>query len=226
MADHDPMCPNLRPIGDPEWDICDCSLIARVRADEREQPAPAGWGIPVYEHERVRDERDRAREGERILSGLLAHAEAVAMRMVEVICEDGHWRELLEAKLDRISLMWQAACNERDAARAEVEKWKINASMAQHERDAARAEVGALREQMSHMYQAETFTDTDGYPSTRVFRAEVVGENEWAAHIRREVLDDLRAKLETLPLVGEEQTPMWAKVYRQSVLDMIDEARP
>ena len=67
---------------------------------------------------------------------------------------------------------------------------EMNVKMAEH---VARyhAEVAALREQMSHMYQAETFTDTDGYPSTRVFKAEVVGQNEWAAHIRREVLADL-----------------------------------
>ena len=56
-------------------------------------------------------------------------------------------------------------------------------------------EVAALREQ----YVVEEFIDTDGYPSMRVVKGEHVSENEWAANIRREVLADLRAKVEGLP---------------------------
>jgi hypothetical protein len=79
--------------------------------------------------------------------------------------------------------------DERDAARAEVERLRD----AYEARDIALSEVAALREQ----YVVEEFIDTDGYPSMRVVKGEHVGQNEWAANIRREVLADLRAKVES-----------------------------
>lgn len=88
-----------------------------------------------------------------------------------------------------------------------------------YDANAARAEVAVLRDQIAGMYQAETFTDTDGYPSTRVFKAEVVGQNEWAAHIRREVLADLRTKVEGLPvLVTDMHNGTGPHYYEHTVL--------
>ena len=65
--DHDPLCPtdqNLPSIDHPCWF---CALIARVRADERVR-----WGLGW------------AAAADNVQA--LAHAEAVAARLVEVVC--------------------------------------------------------------------------------------------------------------------------------------------
>ena len=173
---------------------CECDLIARVRADER------GRMLTPHHPETYATAWSD--------SNYRAHAEAVAARLVEVIWEqeyeaDRQGDQIIESQAAIIRSLTEerdAAREQRDRASAEHAAVRADAAAFKAERDAARAEVAALRE------RKEVYTD----------RA--------MAHGRREVLADLRAKVEGLPLVGEEQTPMWAKVYRQSVLALLDEA--
>ena len=107
---------------------------------------------------------------------------------------------------------------QRDAARAEVERLRD----AYEARDIALSEVAALREQ----YVVEEFIDTDGYPSMRVVKGEHVGQNEWAANIRREVLADLRAKVEGMRDEAKADpvgSAVWRTTAYESVLALIDE---
>jgi hypothetical protein len=60
---HDPMCRNAKRI-DPHYDTqgrCDCDLIARVRADEREGERII-YGYNNGYEQGVKDERERAAE--------------------------------------------------------------------------------------------------------------------------------------------------------------------
>ena len=189
MSDHDPMCRGTRK----EWNgpreyrhVCDCDLIARVRADEAECPSQST----------IRRVADRAfRDG-------YAHAEAVAAKLVEVIVQDDLWRELLEAKLDRISLMWRAACKERDAARAEV---------------------AALRKQeWAAPYRREVLADL------RAAFQQGGGTKEQAALYSipyQRALADLRAKVESLPDESH-MADSPGLIWRSEVLALIEEARP
>ena len=52
---HDPMCRNAKRI-DPHYDTqgrCDCDLIARVRADERERAAERVAALTLNSHYRI-----------------------------------------------------------------------------------------------------------------------------------------------------------------------------
>jgi hypothetical protein len=184
---HDDLCPTVYLPGEGG---CRCALIARVRAEYTDWVAPGQHDAVVATAEaRVRaDEQDTK-------FAQLDHAEAVAAKLVEVICDDEHWRS--EARLEAV----KHAYAERDAARAEASKYSAEIDRMVRELSSIRmeheAEVAALREQ----YVVEEFIDTDGYPSMRVVKGEHVGQNEWAANIRREVLADLRAKAQGLRVV-------------------------
>jgi hypothetical protein len=92
VDDYDPMCPASLARIEHRPDICRCEEYARIRYDEFNK---------AYE-----DVIGRARKG-------YAHAEAVAAKLVEVICDmdDDH-------QIDEQALRYVR--NQRDAARAEV----------------------------------------------------------------------------------------------------------
>ena len=85
---------------------CECALIARVRTDEG---------------------HDKAACAKR-----LAHAEAVAARLVEVICFDTYWGANLRREADQ-------AWDERDAARAELARAVDALEVATRQRSVAMA---------------------------------------------------------------------------------------
>jgi hypothetical protein len=128
-------------------------------------------------------------------------AEAVAARLVEVVCEQDDLIQIVGVDATNHRAAAADMRRERDAARAEASKYSAEIDRMVRELSSIRmeheAEVAALREQ----YVVEEFIDTDGYPSMRVVKGEHVGQNEWAANIRREVLADLRAKAQGLRVV-------------------------
>ena len=192
MADHDPMCPHItqRPSPQECEDLlpCLCRLIAHVRADEREQVGRV-WAkredLLLGDIEVARADERAALNGKLLtlylqLGDMLNdynHAEAVAARLVEVICSDeivirhlrdlkkqreaernaaradaDHWHAQLLARATEL----HTALVERDAARAEAIRYsdeidrmvgELSAIRMEHE-----AEVAALREEVAHAW--------------------------------------------------------------------------
>ena len=112
MTEHDALCPQRHQYRGHK-SRCVCALLAAARADERER-----WGLGwVAAADNVQ---------------ALAHAEAVAAKLVEVIVRQ-------EYEADRqgdLIIESQAAIIRRLT----------------NERDAARAEVAALREEVAHAW--------------------------------------------------------------------------
>ena len=95
MSEHDPYCGDC----DPYDRYCHCSQLARARADERERIVAELDG-PAQESE-----------------AMYAHAEAVAARLVEVVCEQERTRQIHVETIHALSDDSDILRAERDAAR-------------------------------------------------------------------------------------------------------------
>jgi hypothetical protein len=122
--DHDPLCQwaNTPTHRDRAASCPRCALIARVRAGEEAQAA------------KVHRE---------ILGRYIAHAEEVAARLVEVICEqEREWENAMQ---------WQEESNEQ---------WIETLDKTRAERDAARAEAAELQASVAEykdaLYRCQT----------------------------------------------------------------------
>ena len=134
MSDHDPLCPRMR--GADDW--CICERLRAARADEADQ-----WAAMCHAY-----------------LDNYAHAEAVAAKLVDVICEQDMWLrqadtayEETDRQRDMIFDAMQEARRERDAARAEAASVSAEIDRMVRELSAIRmeheAEVAALREQVA-----------------------------------------------------------------------------
>jgi hypothetical protein len=155
--DHDPMCPRHESNRDPVWGFgaageCRCEEYARVRADEQERVfSGVLWrhavGAKTYSVECL-----TGRDDECAWCLCFCHAEAVAAKLVEVICEqEREWENAMQ---------WQEESNEqwietldktraeRDAARAKVAQARKALAEHQIELDRQYAEVAALRDDL------------------------------------------------------------------------------
>lgn len=134
---HDSLCRQQYWTGS---DCFDCRLIARVRSDEREQ-----WTMMLKERTEERDEArhdaQAARAGHRVSVMAYLDAEAVAARLVEVICDDEHDIQALLIARRRYMQASRAASDEAVRLTDDL--------------DAARAEVAALREQLGRAVDEE-----------------------------------------------------------------------
>ena len=174
MTTHDPLCRNITKPSP----CAQCALIARVRADEREW-----WGLGwVAAADNVQ---------------AVAHAEAVAARLVEVIVQDEHFRrdsQMIEAGL---RAAYEEDREALDAARADglfaVGRWQE----AVEAREQMRAEVSALNVMVGQWMAAVT-----------------AHEKRWA---------DLRAKVEALPEEWSEGRDMGGLIWKADVIAMFDE---
>jgi hypothetical protein len=87
------------------------------------------------------DERERALISHVARSNAReAHAEAVAAKLVEVVCEQNLYLAIADSRLERVQRQRNIAWNERDAARAEVATLTDALDIAKDERYAARVE--------------------------------------------------------------------------------------
>ena len=146
MTDHDPLCPSGPPGSLANRITCECDLIARVVDREAERHHPTrrtAHGFAVCQR---------------------CHAESVAARLVEVICE-------------------------LSAERASADRW---AHVFEAQRDAARAEVAALRRLVPIVYGMGRDDEASALPM-----------REFDMRDPREVLADLRAKVDECSTVGE-----------------------
>lgn len=101
MTEHDPLCQHSNPVPDVSaW--CSCPALRLARADERAQ------------FDALVDERDR------LVDAALDFAEAVAAKLVRVICEDAATISAEESAAKHLLRTWQHTRAERDAARAEA----------------------------------------------------------------------------------------------------------
>ena len=133
MADHDPRCPHTVPW--PPHIRCDvCDRLRAARADERVQVG------------RVWAKREDLRD---------AHAEAVAARLVEVICRMERTRQIHVAAIHGLSTQADVLEAERDAARAEV------AALREWHPQSA---VGALRMMRAEQTLADLRAKVEGLP--------------------------------------------------------------
>jgi rubrerythrin len=134
MTDHDPLCREDTRLTLGDQTLCDCDLIARVRADERKHTPYS-----------------------RTAAGVRAHAEAVAAKLVEVICQQERgkdaWRKIAHGYRDELAEALQkvAALDDHlatlkrldDADTAEINRLK--------EAVALRAEVATLSAEIDRM---------------------------------------------------------------------------
>ena len=119
MTDHDPLCPtdqNLPSIDQPCWF---CDLIARIVERERKTMSDRLLTLYLQLGDMLND---------------YSHAEAVAAKLVEVICENAESEAWLE--------------NSNQQLRGQITQSIQNGYKLRRERDAALAEVAALREQV------------------------------------------------------------------------------
>lgn len=218
MTAHDPMCPVLG-VGYEAASFCYCERLrerdARVRADERERMKDDIWimmaqqgitdGIRAEERERIVAELEGpARESE----AMYAHAEAVAAKLVEVICERdervGYWHrrwDFAQGQMDAMGASLLAARAQSAAAQAE-------ARVAESEVRVLAAEVAALREQLERA--------PDGW---EIVVAEKKGRREVLADLREQVL-----MLEHDDSCSEIRQEAPCDCLRGSVLALIEEA--
>jgi hypothetical protein len=188
---------------------------ARARADEREQVGRV-W---AKREDLLLGDIEVARADERAaLNGKLlrlytqnAHAEAVAAKLVEVICEDAETIDGLRGALWDLAHVRGAV---DEIVREEVARLRVESMDAlTAERDAARAEVAALREQKP--IGTVEFIETGMVPRAR-------------AETRREVLADLRAKVEGMRDEAKADpvgSAVWRTTAYESVLALIEEAQ-
>ena len=144
MSDHDPMCPRSSMVPPYVGDRCECWLIDRVRADERERVG-LGWIAStnaVSALAVVEKERDAAR------------AEVKELRARINVTEDSAQYWMREAA-ERHTRGEQIAA-ERDAARAEAASFSAEIDRMVRELSSIRmeheAEVAALREEVAHAW--------------------------------------------------------------------------
>lgn len=108
MTDHDPLC---------QWDSypvfdCRCDLIARVVERERSTMDAREASVRADEAKKW---YGRAIEDQHAVATMFAHDEAVAAKLVEEVCRDEVLIQTLHGALIE-------AADQRDAARAEVER--------------------------------------------------------------------------------------------------------
>lgn len=128
---HDPMC--VTPY--KQQATCgSCALVTRVRADEG---ARVHATLVALENERdhLRGDLSDCRHWAKDTVIYLAHAEAVAAKLVEVICDDA---AVMAWDLDAL----EATTRERDAARAEVDRLNIEIGKVVDSRERTRVEIG------------------------------------------------------------------------------------
>jgi hypothetical protein len=133
--------------------------------------------------------RDALDLAEEVQEKVLAHAEAVAAKLVEVICEDAATIAAHESAASNLLTAWRNTRAERDAARAEVDRLNIEIGKVVDSRERNRVEMGQKV--------------IDANREAALARAEVAALRELVEvqgrNIRREVLADLTARVKGLP---------------------------
>ena len=121
MADHDPLCPAhpARPWAQTD---CRCGLIARVVDQERKAMSDRLLTLYLQLGDMLNDYN---------------HAEAVAAKLVEVICENAESEAWLEDSNQQL--------------RGQITQSIQNGYKLRRERDAALAEVAALRDEIARV---------------------------------------------------------------------------